>query len=215
MGREVKRVAIEFDWPLKATWHGYLSWFRPPKCGACEGSGWCPAAKAEYDRLSETRQYGDRLYTAVTDQFPDRSWACQWCGGKGSVLPTDPAVLAALAPWVNKWDDYSFPKTEPPVGDGWQLWETTSEGSPVTPVFATAEELARWCDDHQFDTPPNRGTLGPIDGKQWNYLAGGTGELSYERWLKFIVGPGWAPSMAVDSGGVRSGVEFATEEKTS
>lgn len=33
---------------------------------------------------------------------------------------------------------------EPPTGDGWQLWETVSEGSPISPVFATAEELAEW-----------------------------------------------------------------------
>lgn len=29
---------------------------------------------------------------------------------------------------------------EPPKGDGWQLWQTVSDG-PVTPVFATADEL--------------------------------------------------------------------------
>jgi len=32
----------------------------------------------------------------------------------------------------------------PPKGDGWQLWETVSEGSPVSPVFADAEGLAQW-----------------------------------------------------------------------
>jgi hypothetical protein len=42
----------------------------------------------------------------------------------------------------------SFEPTEPPTGDGWQLWETTSEGSPVSPVFASAEELAAWCADN-------------------------------------------------------------------
>ena len=34
---------------------------------------------------------------------------------------------------------------EPPTGPGWQMWETTSEGSPQSPVFETAEELAEWC----------------------------------------------------------------------
>jgi hypothetical protein len=29
---------------------------------------------------------------------------------------------------------------------GWQLYETTSEGTPVSPIFATAEELAAWCE---------------------------------------------------------------------
>ncbi len=30
---------------------------------------------------------------------------------------------------------------DPPAGDGYQLWETVSEGSPVTPVFEKPEEL--------------------------------------------------------------------------
>ena len=32
-----------------------------------------------------------------------------------------------------------------PQGDGYQLWETTTEGSPLSPVFAIVEELAEWC----------------------------------------------------------------------
>lgn len=35
-------------------------------------------------------------------------------------------------------------RQEPPVGEGWQLWETVSEGSPESPVFTTSEELAQW-----------------------------------------------------------------------
>jgi hypothetical protein len=35
---------------------------------------------------------------------------------------------------------------EPPKGNGYQLWETTSEGSPVSPVFETLDELCEWCE---------------------------------------------------------------------
>jgi hypothetical protein len=38
----------------------------------------------------------------------------------------------------------SFEPTDPPTGEGWQLWETTSEGSPISPVFATPAALAAW-----------------------------------------------------------------------
>lgn len=63
--------------------------------------------------------------------------------------------------------------TDPPAGDGWQLWETVSEGSPISPVFATAEELAVWC-------TKNKCTVnGPM--------------ASVEAALKFI-NVGWAPS---------------------
>jgi len=35
---------------------------------------------------------------------------------------------------------------EPPVGEGYQLWETTSEGSPCTPVFTTLDELCEYAE---------------------------------------------------------------------
>lgn len=41
----------------------------------------------------------------------------------------------------NNWKEF-----EPPVGPGYQLWETVSEGSPQSPVFATPQELASWCE---------------------------------------------------------------------
>lgn len=44
------------------------------------------------------------------------------------------------------FDDWE--ETPPPEGDGWQLWETTSRGSPVSPVFESAEDLATWCGDN-------------------------------------------------------------------
>jgi len=70
---------------------------------------------------------------------------------------------------------------DPPKGDGWQLWETTSEGSPVSPVFKTAEELAEWCAENAtafadfrasredwlkmfLDDTTDTGTLFVIDG---------------------------------------------------
>jgi len=35
----------------------------------------------------------------------------------------------------------SWRPIEPPLGEGWQLWETVTEGSPVTPVFAKRADL--------------------------------------------------------------------------
>jgi hypothetical protein len=37
---------------------------------------------------------------------------------------------------------------EPPTGPGWQMWETVTEGSPISPVFDTPEKLANWCAKH-------------------------------------------------------------------
>ena len=70
---------------------------------------------------------------------------------------------------------------DPPSGPGWQLWETTSAGSPVSPVFATPEELAEWCES-------NATFFADIGGTK-------------EEWLRSILGDLELDSLAV----VRSG----------
>lgn len=64
--------------------------------------------------------------------LPENWGWCPACDGKGT--DGTPEQRKAAEEWT---------ATEPPAGDGWQLWETVSEGSPMTPVFATKEELAR------------------------------------------------------------------------
>ncbi len=59
---------------------------------------------------------------------------CSTCDGHGTVEAYEGQRAEAEA-W--EW-------TEPPEGEGYQLWETTSEGSPVSPVFATIEELCEY-----------------------------------------------------------------------
>jgi len=76
--------------------------------------------------------------------------------------------------------------TDPPKGDGWQLWETVSEGSPISPVFATADDLAAWMSD-------------PARGDRW---------VPPATAAKFIA-DGWAPSfVGTSAAGLVSGVEW-------
>lgn len=63
---------------------------------------------------------------------------CKACGGEGDLWPS-PETKAAYEGWT---------KEAPPTGDGFQLWETTSEGSPTSPVFASLDELCAWCADN-------------------------------------------------------------------
>ena len=39
MGRELKRVPLDFDWPLNVAWKGYVSPYRWRDCPRCEGTG--------------------------------------------------------------------------------------------------------------------------------------------------------------------------------
>jgi len=70
----------------------------------------------------------------------------------------------------------------------YMMYEDTSEGTPISPAFATPEELARWLVDNNA-----------------NAFAGQT--ASYEGWLRVAKG-GWAPSAVMTSGGIRTGVDM-------
>ena len=84
---------------------------------------------------------------------------------------------------------------DPPMAEGewYQMWQTVSD-KPYTPAFETPEELARWCADHPWGME--------VDNP-----------VSYETWLRFITGPGWAPSLAGFVGEMTLGVEFRASDK--
>lgn len=67
------------------------------------------------------------------------------------------------------------------------MYETTSEGTPISPAFETAEELARWLTDN------GASAFGSIPG-------------TYEGWLRVARG-GYACSAVLVSHGLRSGVD--------
>ena len=127
MGREIKRVAAGFEWPLGEVWSGYEEW---TDCEICEGEGEVEGVKCA---------------------------ACEGRGGKDG--------------------------GDPPSGDWWQLWETTSEGSPVSPAFATPELLAVWLSTRRRSAR-----------ERFNQP-----DLSYQDWLLFITECASAPAFYNDS----------------
>jgi hypothetical protein len=239
MGREVKRVALEFSWPLNKVWAGYIN-EHYKQCSACCGAGVTSARKRveELVRLvllsaeDTQRKHGiiphpyfsemgalhstqgkvvsadimplaEGLSGRKLDGSPfgfdsvaawkatnavvaaaglDEKWGyCPVCEGEGD----DPATRAASEAWK---------ATEPPTGDGWQMWENTSEGSPISPVFKTPEALARWLSDNGASTF-------------------GSSTADYDTWLNMIQSTGWAMDMVITDGRMQSGVEFVAEQK--
>jgi hypothetical protein len=249
MGREMKRVPMDFDWPLKKTWGGYINPFYSQciKCPDCEGTGsskeamalqkkWyghvpfhpeergskpflptdeCVMAFAKCN-VSHAPEYygsGDKVVMAEATRLADL-FNSQWhhhlneddvaalikatrlmdfthtWDNKNGWKPKDPPYVPT-AKEVNEWstrggghdsincwvvvnaecDRLGYPHLckkcnghgdlwpspeikkqseewkmiNPPTGDGYQLWETTTEGSPVSPVFTTIESLCEWC----------------------------------------------------------------------
>ena len=227
MGREVKRVTLDFDWPLNQVWEGYVN---PHylECQTCGGSGETLARSrlgelvgllmlsGEDAARSRCHPYFNNcgglhrtrgvapstdmteLTAALAGRQPDflghdacdrwsatkkileaaglsDDWGiCKACKGEG----IDPSVAEAHAAWS---------ETEPPSGDGWQMWENVSEGSPISPVFTSAEALAQWLAD----------TGASAFGDQ---------TASYDEWLATIQ-RGWAFSAVGSLGeGLTSGV---------
>jgi hypothetical protein len=131
MGRELKRVPLDFAWPIKTIWGGYVNpyYSQAIKCPDCQGRG--------RDRQSQVD--------------------CKLCDGEGELWHS-PEARARRESWKEE---------PPPVGEGFQLWETTSEGSPVSPVFATLEELCDWC-------ATNATTFGSFraSAEQWRQMLG-------------------------------------------
>lgn len=55
----------------------------------------------------------------------------------------------------------------------YQMYEDTSEGTPISPVFATPEEVARWCADNGASAFGGMGA----DYEWWLRVAKGTSSL--------------------------------------
>lgn len=225
MGRELKRVPMDFDWPLDKVWRGYINpyWLEgASRCPDCDGSGYNAGThklqldwythgnterkegwqyhleQEEVDALLEKGRLRDLtgyptnkeqavIYKELEEHKGDSDEArIAWANYNNGYKPTAEEVNAwakkdrcsghdSINQWIcvevrakklgvwgkcdrckgegqlwkseeikRKYEEWE--ETDPPVGEGFQLWETTSEGSPQSPVFGTLEELCRWCE---------------------------------------------------------------------
>lgn len=213
MGRELKRVPLDFKWPMGMIWKGYVNPYHSQRCRACDGTGWNPETKKLSDdwycHLRTDGKEGWRLHLEQEDvqalidadrlwdftrvpRTPEQAeivkrkmanggnswlpesngyiptaeevneWArgrmghdainhsvcirarakrlgfygeCLFCGGEGEIYASVEIKIKH-----DGWKEF-----DPPIGEGFQLWETTSEGSPISPVFASMSELCEWC----------------------------------------------------------------------
>jgi len=110
---------------------------------------------------------------------------------------SNPNVLVDLRDSL-KWHEDSEPDPRKYMPDfpvelrtHYQMYETCSEGTPISPVFDTPEKLARWLADNKASA-----------------FADST--ATYNEWLSMIRGPGWAPSaVGIPGKGLVSGVVMA------
>lgn len=213
MSRKVKRVPLDFDWPLNEVWEGYI--YKGPNrpCPAGCDNGHTVAGQYLESIVRLLLLAGSDV--ATRPEEPVHPWLLNipFGGGKKptpdmielttglagrspvdrvighdslDVYTTSRTIIraAGLVPYSDSEDGKgawgicqtcfghtghpddraaieAFERTEPPVGDGWQMWETVSEGSPISPVFSTPEELAEWLSQN------NRGVDVGTTKEQW------------------------------------------------
>lgn len=211
MGRTCKRVPLDFSWPMKKLWIGYVNPYKGVDCPYCDNgysekaqeiiaevypwkkgddtyvlnpykqnATYNPHSKEhhmtqdEVDYFMEHRHKNviEEVQRVMAEHFPDadkvtpeifsqlslmlwdfthdlhwqmihyhsekEGWdiSCPHCKGEGVLFLNDE---------IKRLHE-EFRWMEPPTGEGYQMWENTSEGSPISPVFKTAEELAEYCE---------------------------------------------------------------------
>ncbi len=99
---------------------------------------------------------------------------CECCNGSGVIFKSE----------KHKEENEAWEAKELPIGDWWQVWENVSEGSPITPAFATKEELVDYL---------------------VNYGEQGSGEVWRREAAEKFVGVGHAFSMVVKNNEVLDG----------
>lgn len=87
----------------------------------------------------------------------------------------------------------------PPEGEGWQLWQTVSDG-PISPVFATSQELVSWMCQPVPILEQRAYDPGPYPKHPWNK---GWQRAEAEAMVRL----GWIPSMMMVGGRALSPTE--------
>ena len=141
------------------------------------GQGWTPKEGGEYPTAEAVNLWSlqgmghdsTNAYICIQARAEREGvlYLCPKCDGHGSI---------EAYPGQRKARD-SWEPTEPPTGEGLQLWETVSEGSPLTEVFSSSYELAK-----QIILSPS--LLGPS----------GHSFIDLEEAQNWVENSGWAPS---------------------
>ena len=138
------------------------------------------------DYLKDLEEWieGHRKWEAGEDEYrkkyPEYRYYAQWEGDPPDVEYYRPPWSKEEATW-------------------YQVYETVSEGTPVTPPFETQQELIDYLVKNGDFWDQKRREEGKfdLDCQPW----------SREQAEKFVLGSGWAPSFVIQGGKVMTGVQ--------
>jgi len=173
---------------------------------------WEHPREEKYDPI---RQRSESRYKPLYDTSCEEAWAVwqanyrEWLAGgynkaiakygEEEILKDQPYV--AFCAWDGQPPDpaYYRPPWTKEEATWWQVYETVSEGTPVTPPFATQEEL--------IDYLVANGDFWDQRRREEGRTTIACGPWSRAAAEKFVRGPGFAPSFVFSANGWESGVE--------
>lgn len=176
MGRELIRVPADWEHPRQ-------------RCAHEPWAGGCSEAKANGGMCFQPMHMSRDFDTAA------RKWTdgvMQWDAGTHPDLVTN-ITTKEKHPYFWMWEGnppdikyYRPTWTSEPTH--YQIYETVSEGTPVTPHFATQDELIDYLVEHGDFWDQQRARDGSRNDAGW----------SHENAETFVKGRGWAPSLVME-----------------
>ncbi len=179
MGREIRRVPANWQHPQVTRYNAFK-------------------------RQEETRYQPlyDQPYEVALNDWID-GWKA-WERGERPDYCGEESKTLKYWEWSGAPPDPEYYRPEWPEGAAtwWQVYETVSEGTPVTPPFETQQELVEYLVANGDFWDQKRRAEGPSFGFQMP-----CDPWSREAAEKFVFGSGWACSFVVSGGEMMSGVE--------
>ena len=179
MGRELRMVPANWEHPQETKYNPFTR---------CESTVFIPLYDSPY-------------LEAITEWIKGHSLWVKGLHEDQQKYPDDETLYYAEA-----WGDApTYESYRPDWKDSemvwYQVYETVSEGTPVTPPFGTQEELVEYLvlngDFWDQKRRADKNRIGSMPCGPW----------SREAAEKFVYGPGWAPSMVMVNGVLESGHE--------
>jgi hypothetical protein len=168
MGREVRRVPSNWEHPV------------------CEDGKYRPLLSGPYSKhLADWEEYAQVWAQGFQRDYATNGWRPKDVEYAATAFEDYYGVRPEPDEYMPEWPEEECTH--------YQMYEVCTEGTPISPVMASPEELARWLADNDAS-------------------AFGSMTATYEQWLCVCLGA-FAPSAIVSSNGLVSGVAALKENK--
>ena len=141
MGRLLKRVPLDFKWPINQTWKGYVSPYRSQECKSCDRSGYNPETKKIED---EWYNFDNAVYKP-NPYRPNARYNIRAHSNNITEIEVEALIRGGrLSELMDSWYHFNdeknrWEKLDMSLPRGEREWTECEQ-----PTFPTPEEVNRW-----------------------------------------------------------------------